>query len=286
MTDLGTSDGLIGECLKYVVLGMIQGITEFLPISSTAHLKAVPLLIGLGDPGVSITAVIQLGSIIAVIAYFWKDLSEIMQGISKAIKRNQWREPKVRLGMALITGTLPIVLCGMCIKIFWQDYESSQLRNIPWIGCISIFMAALLALAERIGARLKSLKEVNVKDGFVVGLSQALALFPGVSRSGITLSIALLDGWQRAEAARFSFLLSIPAITLAGLIELKNAFEDPIRARAVPLLVGVITAALVSWLSIHWLLRYLQSHSSWIFVIYRMLFGLLLLAFWLDLPSN
>ena len=141
-------------------------------------------------------------------------------------------------------------------------------------------MALLLALAERIGPRRKQLGEVSGRDGLVVGLAQVLALIPGVSRSGSTLTASLFDGWQRSDAARFSFLLGVPAITIAGLVELKDAFAATGEAGPLPLLLGIVSATIVSWLAIDWLLKFLQRHSTWIFVAYRLVFGVVLLVWW------
>ena len=268
------------------MLGVVQGLTEFLPISSTAHLKVVPALAGWEDPGVSATAVIQLGSIVAVIGYFRDDLLGVWRGISGALTRGQWREPEARLGIAMAIGTLPILVVGLGIKLFWPGYETSPLRSEPVIAVVSIVMALLLALAEQLGPRLKRLDQVQGRDGLVVGLAQVLALIPGVSRSGSTLTASLFDGWKRPDAARFSFLLGIPAITLAGFVQLKDAFSQPSPGGALPLLLGILSAAVVSWLAIDWLLKYLQRHSTWIFVIYRLLFGVLLLVWWSGAGSN
>ena len=286
MTDVVAAPGLLEACWRNFILGVVQGLTEFLPISSTAHLKVVPVLAGWGDPGVSVTAVIQLGSIAAVIAYFRSDLSNVIRGIGAAVSRGQWREPEARLGLAMAVGTLPILVVGFLIKTLWPGYSSSPLRSVPSIAIVSIVMALLLALAEQFGPRVKQLVQVQGRDGFVVGLAQALAIIPGVSRSGSTLTASLFDGWQRADAARFSFLLGIPAITIAGLVELKDALGDPNTGGVLPLLVGIVSAAVVSWLAIDWLIRYLQRHSTWIFVVYRLLFGVLLLAWWSTSAAN
>ena len=286
MTDVVAAPGLLEACWRNLILGVVQGLTEFLPISSTAHLKVVPVLAGWGDPGVSITAVIQLGSIAAVIAYFRNDLNNVLRGITAAVARGQWREPEARLGLAMAVGTLPILSAGLLIKVFWPGYATSPLRSVPAIAIVSIVMALLLALAEQLGPRIKNLDQVQGRDGLVVGLAQVLALIPGVSRSGSTLTASLFDGWQRADAARFSFLLGIPAISIAGLVELKDAFADPSSGGVLPLLVGIVSAAVVSWLAIDWLIRYLQRHSTWIFVAYRLLFGVLLLAWWMTAGSN
>ncbi|QNI74613.1 undecaprenyl-diphosphate phosphatase [Synechococcus sp. NOUM97013] len=281
-----SDSGLLEAIWRNLVLGVVQGLTEFLPISSTAHLKVVPVLLGWGDPGVSATAVIQLGSIAAVIGYFRHDLRSVLRGISRAVRRGQWREPDARLGLAMAVGTVPILIAGLVIKLSWPGYETSPLRSVPAIAIVSIVMAVLLALAEKIGPRSKRLAQVEGRDGLVVGLAQALALIPGVSRSGSTLTASLFDSWKRPDAARFSFLLGIPAITLAGVVELRDAFADFSLVGVLPLMVGILSAAVVSWLAIDWLLKYLQRHSTWIFVIYRLLFGVLLLAWWSVAGSN
>jgi len=276
---------LAQNCWHAIVLGIVQGLTEFLPISSTAHLKVVPVLLGWGDPGVAFTAVIQLGSIAAVLAYFRQDLLEVAQGVARAFRHGQWRDPSARLGVAIVLGTVPIVLAGLALKHFVPDYEHSSLRSLTSIAIVSIVMALLLAAAEWIGSRRRRLQQVTPRDGLLVGLAQALALVPGVSRSGSTLTASLFDGWQRADAARFSFLLGIPAITLAGLVEVKDAIAMPANGGLIPMLVGVLTAGVVSWMAIAWLLRYLQRHSTWVFVAYRLLFGLVLLLFFRQLDG-
>jgi undecaprenyl-diphosphatase len=262
------------------VLGVVQGLTEFLPISSTAHLKVVPVLLGWGDPGVAVTAVIQLGSIAAVVAYFRRDLATVVRGVARAFRHGQWHDPAARLGVAIALGTVPIVVAGLAIKLWVSDYDNSPLRSLTAIAIVSMVMALLLGLAEVLGRRQRDLPAVRPWDGVVVGLAQMLALVPGVSRSGSTLTAALFDGWERADAARFSFLLGIPAITLAGLAQLKDALAAPAGGGPVPMLVGIASATVVSWAAIAWLLRYLQRHSTWVFVGYRLIFGIAILV-WL-----
>ncbi len=287
MPDPVASLSLMEACWRNLVLGIVQGLTEFLPISSTAHLKVVPVLLGWGDPGVSVTAAIQLGSIAAVITYFRSDLLQVLKGIGKAFRHGQWREPEARLGVAMLVGTIPILLVGLLIKLFWSEgYETSPLRSVPFIAMVSIVMALLLALAERLGPRQKKLADVSGRDGLIVGLAQMLALIPGVSRSGSTLTASLFDGWQRDDAARFSFLLGVPAISIAGIVELNQAFAVSAETGPWPLLTGIVSAAVVSWLAIDWLLKFLQRHSTWIFVAYRLLFGAVLLVWWLLEVSN
>jgi undecaprenyl-diphosphatase len=269
--------GVLQACWRFFVLGVVQGLTEFLPISSTAHLKVVPVLLGWGDPGVAVTAVIQLGSILAVVAFFRDDLRQVLRSVGQGLRQRRWDDPQAKLGLAIALGTIPILVAGLAIKLCVPDFDRSPLRSLTSIALVSIVMALLLALAERIGRRRRLLEQVVVRDGVWVGLAQALALIPGVSRSGSTLTAALLDGWNRADAARFSFLLGIPAITLAGLVELKDAFSQPVPGGMLPLMVGIATSAVVSWLAIAWLLRFLQHHTTWWFVGYRLFFGVGLL---------
>ena len=288
MNEISNTPELIEACFQYFVIGVLQGLTEFLPISSTAHLKVVPMLIGWKDPGISLTAVIQLGSILAVITYFRHDLEAVLKGITLGFKNGQWREPNARLGLAIFTGTLPILLTGMLIKLFWNGFENSIFRSVPFIGLVSILMALLLAIAEKLGHQRKTLENVSGKDGFIIGIGQIFALIPGVSRSGVTLTTAMLFGWNREEAARFSFLIGLPAITFAGLAELKNLSNWPLNLtnELLPLLIGITSAAVVSWIVIDWFLQYLQKNNTWIFVAYRLLFGMSLLFWWLGVPSN
>ncbi len=288
--DYSTFSALIGHqtvnhneikiCLEYLILGIIQGLTEFLPISSTAHLKAIPMLLEWDDPGLSISAILQLGSIIAVITYFKKDLFNILKGITKAFGRKEWQEKNARLGLAVVAGTIPILITGLCIKIFWADFQNSNLRSITSIGLVSIFMALLLAIGERKGRQRKSLKNVSIKDGLIIGFGQILALIPGASRSGVTLTASLLNGWKRQDAARFSFLLGIPAITTAGLAEIRNTSQIANEIGFLPIFIGISSSAIVSWLAIDWLLKYLQRNSTWLFIMYRLIFGIVLIFWW------
>ena len=276
----------LGEaCWHALVLGIVQGITEFLPISSTAHLKVVPMVLGWGDPGVAVTAVIQLGSIVAVLAYFRSDLKEVIGAVGSAVRDGRWSDPGARLGVAIALGTVPILLAGVAIKLWFPNFENSPLRSVTSIAIVSIAMAFLLALAELVGRRRRQLEQVMPRDGLLVGVAQMLAIVPGVSRSGSTLTASLFDGWKRPAAARFSFLLGIPAIVLAGLVELKDALQSDAVGGPIPMLVGVISAALVSWWAIGWLLRFLQSNSTWLFVGYRLVFGLSILLWFRGLDA-
>lgn len=261
-----------------IILGMVQGITEFLPISSTAHLKVIPVVLGWGDPGVTYTAIIQLGSIAAVIWYFWKDLAQITGGMFTAIRRKDYYSFSFRLAMGILIGTLPIVFFGVLLKVFVPDLDHSAFRSMAVIGCASILMSLLLGLAEKMGSHKRSYENLKTQDGILMGLAQALALIPGVSRSGSTMTAGLFVNLDRSTAARFSFLLGIPAITLAGLVELKDVLDRSIsQAEIFPLVVGVISSAVFSYLAIAGLIRFLQRQSNWVFVWYRLFFGIAIL---------
>ncbi|MFZ1027967.1 MAG: undecaprenyl-diphosphate phosphatase [Limnoraphis robusta] len=262
-----------------IILGIVQGLTEFLPISSTAHLKVVPVALGWGDPGVAFTAVIQLGSIAAVLWYFWNDLTQVTVGAFKAIRHSNYQSSEFRLALGIALGTIPIVFFGLLIKIFIPDFDNSPLRNTVSIAVASIVMALLLGLAEKTGTRKRNYEQLDVRDGVLMGLAQALALVPGVSRSGSTITAGLFMGLERATAARFSFLLGIPAITLAGLVELKGLLENGLgNIGAVSLVAGVISSAVFSYLAIAWLIRFLQTQNTWVFVWYRLAFGVAILV--------
>ncbi|MBW4561777.1 MAG: undecaprenyl-diphosphate phosphatase [Mojavia pulchra JT2-VF2] len=265
--------------LQAIFLGFVQGVTEFLPISSTAHLKVVPVALGWGDPGVAFTAIIQLGSIAAVLWYFWQDLTQIIKGAVKAIAQKDYDNYDFRLALGIILGTLPIILFGLLIKKFIPDFDNSPIRSVGAIAIASIIMSLLLGVAEQLGKRQRNFEKLTMNDGLLMGLAQALALIPGVSRSGSTLTEGLFMGLERETAARFSFLLGIPAITLAGLVELKDVIgADLGSAGIISLIAGVISAAIFSYIAIAGLLRFLKTRSTWIFIWYRLIFGVVILG--------
>lgn len=277
--NVGTDGVQQMNIFQALVLGFVQGATEFLPISSTAHLKVVPVLLGWGDPGVTFTAVIQLGSIAAVVWYFWSDLTQLAQGTTKAIARSDYQDKDFRITLGILIGTLPIVFFGLLIKKFIPDFDNSPLRSLAAIAGASIFMSLLLGVAEKLGTRKREFSQLNMSDGIFMGLAQAMALIPGVSRSGSTLTAGLFIGLERATAARFSFLLGIPAITLAGLVELKDVLGQGLEnAAIVSLVVGVVSSAIFSYMAIAGLLRFLKNRSTWVFIWYRLVFGVLILG--------
>lgn len=264
--------------LQAIVIGIVQGLTEFLPISSTAHVKVVPVVLGWGDPGVAFTAVIQLGSIAAILWYFWGDLTQVVMGMGRALLKRDYASSDFRLGVGIGLGTIPILIFGVLIKIFIPDFDHSVLRSVGAIAIASIVMSGILALAEMLGSHQRLFESLGIKDGLGMGLAQALALIPGVSRSGSTLTAGLMMGLERSTAARFSFLLGIPAITLAGMVELKGLLDTNLGSVGfIPLIAGLAAAVVSSYLAIHWLIRFLKNHTTWVFVWYRLGFGIALL---------
>ncbi len=260
-----------------IVLGFVQGLTEFLPISSTAHLKVIPVLLGWQDPGVALTAVIQLGSLAAVLSYFAQDLKQIVLGAWTGFRTKDTQKLEVRLFWSLCLGTVPIVVIGLALKSFLER-DDSPLRSLTSIATASIVMALLLWAAETWGKRQRPLEKIRVLDGIWIGCAQALALIPGVSRSGSTLTCALFLGLNRADGARFSFLLGIPAIFLSGILELVHLIQDGFGSTSLDVVVvGVISSAVFSYLAIAWLLQFLQTQSTAVFIIYRLIFGVGLL---------
>lgn len=264
--------------LESVVLGVVQGVSEFLPISSTAHLRVVPSLLGWPDPGAALSAVIQLGSVIAVISYFRNDIVQILMGAIKAISKKDFGDENFRLFAGILIGTLPICILGLLLKHVLEQ-SGGPLRSLLVIGSSSIFMALFLLFAESRNRQNRDISALGARDGLLVGLGQALALIPGCSRSGSTLTVAMLINIKREEAARFSFLLGIPAITLSGLLELKELIGQGLdQARGTDLAVALVVSTLVSYLSIAWLLKFLRSHSTRGFVAYRLVFGLIVIS--------
>jgi undecaprenyl-diphosphatase len=261
-----------------VVLGVVQGITEFLPISSTAHLRVVPSLLGWPDPGAALSAVIQLGSVLAVIGYFRKDILHILLGTLKAIQAKDYASEDFRLFGGICLGTLPICVLGLLLK-HTLEQGAGPLRSLYVIGGASIFMALFLWFADKRNRQDRNMSQLGAKDGVLVGLGQAMALIPGCSRSGSTLTVAMLLNIKREDAARYSFLLGIPAITLSGLLELKEMLAGGLdQGHLMDLGLGLGVSTVVSYLAIAWLLKYLSGHSTIVFVAYRLIFGLIVIG--------
>lgn len=267
-----------------VVHGIVQGLTEFLPISSIAHLKIVAQLLGWADPGPAFSAVIQLSVLASLWMYFNRDIARITRAtISGLVRGHPLDSPDAKMGWMIAAGTVPIIILGL---LFRHQVETS-LRSLYVIAGAMIGLAVVLMLAEaveihrkRSGHKLKELSDLGWFDAIVVGLSQCAALIPGASRSGSTITGGLFLGMTRETAARFSFLLCIPAVTAAGVFELIKARHELLasQADAFNLFAGTAVSAMVGYLAIAFLLGYLRKHSTWVFIIYRLALGGLLLA--------
>jgi undecaprenyl-diphosphatase len=259
--------------IEEIVLGITQGLTEFLPISSTAHLRIVPALLGWDDPGAAFTAVVQLGTMAAVLIYFRGELVRIAAAWLASLRNPERRgELDARLGWYIVLGTIPIAIFGFLFK----DQIENGARDLYLIGSALIALGLVLLVAERVGSHDRQLEEIKSRDGVVVGLAQALALVPGVSRSGATITAGLFEGFDRPSAARYSFLLSIPAVVLSGLFELRHAGNA--GGTVAGLAVATLLAFVVGYASIAFLLRYLVTHSTVVFVVYRVVLGSLVLV--------
>jgi undecaprenyl-diphosphatase len=261
------------DAFQAIVLGIVQGLTEFLPISSTAHLRIVPAFAGWEDPGSAFTAVVQLGTMAAVLLYFRADLWRILTTWFRSLREPALRsELDARMGWYIGLGTVPIAIFGL---VFSDQIESGG-RDLYLIGCALIVMGLVLLYAEHVAKRNRDLREITRRDATLIGFSQALALVPGVSRSGATITAGLFAGFDRESAARYSFLLSIPAVVLSGLFELRK-IGDPGGAGFAPTLIATVLAFIVGYASIAWMLRWLTSHSTAVFVAYRVALGALVL---------
>jgi len=264
--------------LQVVTLGVVQGITELLPISSTAHLRVVPGLLGWRDPGSAFSAAMQLASFAAVVVYFWKDIRALAAAGGSALVHGNYRSHDCRLLLGIVIGTIPLVIVGAALRTVLNGCHS-PLRGLVVVAVACIVMSLLLALAEKSAEHRRTLQEVTLRDGILVGIAQAFSVIPGVSRSGATLTAALFCGMRRETAARFSFLLGLPAITLAGFYELYVLFKAGLSSEGwATLLIGLACASVTAFFAIYGLLHYLERRTTWIFVWYRFALGVLLLA--------
>jgi undecaprenyl-diphosphatase len=263
------------SALEAIVLGIVQGLTEFLPISSSGHLRIVPAFLGWEDPGAAFTAVIQLGTMAAVLLYFRRDLWTIAVAWVREL-RTPWgeRSTQSKLGWFIVLGTVPISIFGLA----FSDQIEDGARDLYLIGTMLILFSFVMLAAERYGKRTREVREMNARDGLFIGFAQALALIPGVSRSGATISAGLLRNFDRAAAARYSFLLSVPAVVLSGLYELKEIGGSDDNASAAATAIAALAAFVSGYVAIAWLLRYLANHTLNIFVAYRIPLGILVIV--------
>jgi len=258
------------DFLEAVVLGLLQGLTEFLPISSSAHLRIFPELFGWGDPGAAFTAVIQIGTELAVLLYFRKDIWRIASTWLRSLFRPEYRgHIDARMGWYIIIGTLPIVVLGVSLKTTIEN----DFRNLWIIGTTLIVLGIVLGVADRVGANQRAIRQLNIRDAILMGLAQACALVPGVSRSGATISMGRFLGYERAAATRYAFLLAIPAVVGAGLYELPEISAHDNAYGWGPTIAATVVSFVVGYAAIAWLLRYISTHSYLPFVLYRIGLG-------------
>ncbi len=274
--------------LQAIVLGLVQGLGEFLPISSSAHLIIVPWLLGWPAPGLAFDAALHLGTLAAVLIYFWRDLLGMVKALPRALRRpvatlHSESDTDGRLALLLAIGTVPGVVIGLigasAIDEFYQGGGVTTNRAIIFIAVAMIALAIALWIAERVARHLRPIKSATTTDALVIGTAQALALIPGVSRSGATITAGLFRNFQRADAARFSFLLGVPIIAVAGLKGLLELVQTGVPASELSaMLIGILVSGVSGFLAIWWLLRYLQHASTAVFIAYRIIVGLLLIA--------
>ncbi|MCL8382683.1 MULTISPECIES: undecaprenyl-diphosphatase UppP [Xanthobacter] len=266
---------------KVAVLGVVQGITELLPISSTAHMRLVPAVLGWPDPGSAFSAAMQLAALFAVVTYFWSDLRALACGSISAVRAGDFTAHAPKTVLGIILGTIPIVIAGVLLKSKLNACGSS-FRELWVIGAASLVMGLLLGIAEMTSRHTRTFAQIKLPDALVVGLAQVGALIPGVSRSGSTLTAAMFLGLRREDAARFSFLLGLPAIFAAGVKELLELHHAGLDMQGWEVLgVGLLTASLSAFVAIWTLMRVMERLSSWPFVFYRIGMGVfLLVAVW------
>lgn len=266
------------DYLQIFILGVIQGITELLPVSSTAHMRVVPALLGWQDPGSAFSAAMQLAALAAVVSYFWRDVQQVTTGSISAVRRGDYNDRWFKLAVAIVLATIPICIAGLALSSTLNSCNS-PLRGLMVIGIACVVMAVLLAAAELRARHTRDVSQMRLRDALIVGVAQIGALIPGVSRSGSTLTAALFLNFKRDEAARFSFLLGLPAIALAGLKELWVLLHTDMPAHAWPhLIFGLVVASISAFFAIWGLMKFLERFSTWPFVIYRALLGVFLIV--------
>jgi undecaprenyl-diphosphatase len=263
---------------KVAVLGVVQGITELLPISSTAHMRLVPAVLGWQDPGSAFSAAMQLAALAAVVSYFWSDVRGLAANSLRAIARGQWRDRHLRFSLWIVLATIPIGIAGLSLASTLNACHS-PLRTVSVIGWACVAMALLLGVAEVRARHRRVIGEASLFDAMLVGIAQVGALIPGVSRSGSTLTAALALGFKRDEAARLSFLLGLPAIALAGAKEIWELHKIHLDGHGWSILaLGLIVASISAFFAIWGLMRILEQFSTWPFVAYRFLLGAVILV--------
>jgi undecaprenyl-diphosphatase len=253
------------DIIQAILLGLLQGATEFIPVSSSGHLVLVPWLLKWGEPGLVFDTVVHWGTLVAVLLYFWRDWWRLLTAWLRGLLRWDWRDPDARLLWWLIVGSIPAAVLGFLLESFFE----SLFGQPAWVSFFLLVTAGLLALSERLGRRRRALTDLGWLDALLIGLGQAVAIAPGISRSGATMAAGLFRDLERPAAARFSFLLATPVIFGAGLVQLLGLFGAPNAAAQAPaLVVGFLAAAISGYLCIWGLLHYLQRGRLYPFAIY------------------
>lgn len=264
--------------VQAILLGFLQGLTEFLPVSSTAHMAIIPQLFGMKDPGASFSAVCQLGPIVAIVLYFRKDLVRYVVGIARTKSPSNIPADDVdaKLGWYTLLGTIPMAIFGVLL----EKKIDTVFRSLYVTAASLILLALVLVFAEKVGKKSRGLKSLTLGDSQKIGWAQVLALVPGASRSGVTITAGLFIGLTRESAARFSFLLSIPAITAAGLYKLFKVLKvsHGLGGEAVPYLLSAVVAGVVAYAVVNWFLKFMKEHATTSFIIYRIVLGLALIG--------
>lgn len=263
------------KIIEGIIYGIIQGLTEFIPISSTAHIRILPAILHWDDPGAAYTAVIQIGTLIATLVYFRNDIGELIKGFFGALKTRDFiTDPYARLSMLIIIGTIPISIFGLTLK----KYIEGDFRGLYVVAGSLIGLAVLLFIAEKMASKKKDLKDITVWDGIIIGFAQAVALIPGSSRSGVTITAGLFSGLKRETAARYSFLLSIPAVALSGFYELYSERAELLNENVIGLLLSTLVSGIVGYFAIAFLINFLKTRSNLIFIIYRIVLGITIIV--------
>lgn len=270
------------------ILGIVQGLTEFLPVSSSAHLILVPILFGWTDPFIESSAfdvMLHLGTLVALLAYFWRDLIALLTAWLASIRdRRIGDDPQRRLAWLLVISVIPAAILGAALESF---FDEAFRVHWQWIALFALIGAAMLWLGERLGTRQRDLDEMRVRDAAAIGVAQAIALFPGISRSGATIATGLFLGLTREAAARFSFLMAVPVIAGAALLKARTFMTDGLGGAEVgQLVVGVVMAAIFGFLAIAVLLRFLRTHPTTVFIVYRIALAIVVIVAWFNLAGR
>ncbi|MCM2442649.1 undecaprenyl-diphosphate phosphatase [Agrobacterium vitis] len=276
---VGSATGFVDlSFIQTAFLGVVQGVTELVPVSSSAHMRVVPALLGWPDPGAAFSAAMQMAALVGVISYFWRDIYGLANGSISAVKRRDFENFDFQLVLWILIATLPIIVAGLALSHTLNSC-GSPLRSLWAVGLACLVMGGLLAATELMAKHRRDLPSIRPLDILLVGIAQVGALIPGVSRSGATMTAALALGFKREEAARFSFLLGLPAILLAGLKEVWELHKLALDSHGWALLgVGLVAGGISSLIAIWGLMRFLERFSTWPFVIYRIILGVVLLA--------